>query len=92
VELRSQDLLRRFFVWKRSVFRKMTVATPALRGRGQALKKRWGGDEIRRHSCDISDIDPVDERCNSWGRFESQAGLDSRSMARVARRKQPGVE
>jgi hypothetical protein len=45
---------------------------------------------MRRHTCDISDIDPVDERCNSWGRLKPQAGLDSRSIARVARRKQPG--
>jgi hypothetical protein len=47
---------------------------------------------MRRNSCDISDIDPVDERCDSWGRFEPQAELDSRSIARVARRKQPGVQ
>jgi hypothetical protein len=47
---------------------------------------------MRRHSCDISDIYPVDERCDSWGRFKPHAGLDSRSIARVARRKQPGLE
>lgn len=50
VELCSHELVRRFLAWKRSVFRKVSVPSPPSRGRGQALKKRWSEDEMRRHS------------------------------------------